>query len=150
MKKCRQHLRDFSSVFLSILEGYLKKMWRNVFCPQDFYVFLKVSVGVSSFLLPLSSTTVFYGKYSSPLKKKIICMGKKRRNVIFAEKLFFWEKKKVLPTKKSVGGTFLSFYGKKSFWAKTWVRHFRFSLSIFLLLGKSCIFELKEKTSFFI
>jgi hypothetical protein len=43
----------------------------------------------------------------------------------------------VLPTKKSVGGTFLSFYRKKSFWAKTRVRHFPFSLSIFLLLVKN-------------
>jgi len=35
--------------------------------------------------------------------------------VIFAEKILLRENKKVLPTKKSVGGTFLSFYGKKSF-----------------------------------
>ena len=45
-------------------------------------------------------------------------MVKKWRNVIFIEKLFFWENKKVLPTKKSVGGTFLSLYRKKKFLGK--------------------------------
>ena len=53
-------------------------------------------------------------------------MGKKRRNVIFAEKLFFWEKKKVLPTKKSVGGTFWVFIEKKVFEQKREYVIFRF------------------------